>query len=131
MNTTTEALRLLHELKSRGLELQPAGDRIRYRPIEAMTPELAEQVKARKAEILALLASPPIEPAPEQQAENRCEVIDWNDLDPDWRLEFEERAAIREYDGGQAREHAEAAALREVLEAMRQAGVINLCNLRK
>lgn len=42
------------------------------------------------------------------------------DLTPEWRLEFEERAAIREYDGGQAREHAEAEALKEILAKMRQ-----------
>lgn len=38
-----------------------------------------------------------------------------------WRVEFEERAAIREYDGGQAREHAEAEALREIVERKRAA----------
>ena len=41
-----------------------------------------------------------------------------DDLPWDWRIEWEERAAIREYDGGQAREHAEAEALREVVEMM-------------
>ncbi len=41
------------------------------------------------------------------------------ELPGDWRVHFEERAAIREYDGGQAREHAEAEALRETLAAMR------------
>ncbi|HSW45111.1 MAG TPA: hypothetical protein VLM89_06030 [Phycisphaerae bacterium] len=44
-----------------------------------------------------------------------------DDLPPEWRERYEERAAIREYDGGQAREHAEAEALRETLEAMRRA----------
>jgi len=44
-----------------------------------------------------------------------------DDLPADWRVYFEERAAIREYDGGQAREHAEAEALRETLEAIRRA----------
>lgn len=38
------------------------------------------------------------------------------DLPADWRVEFEERAAIREYEGGQAREHAEAEAFREILQ---------------
>lgn len=45
-----------------------------------------------------------------------------DDLPADWRVWFEDRAAIREYDGGQAREHAEAEALRETLDAMREAG---------
>ena len=45
------------------------------------------------------------------------------DLPPDWRLEFEERAAIREYDGGQLREHAESDALVEIVARMRAAGM--------
>lgn len=43
-------------------------------------------------------------------------------LPADWRCEFEERAAVREYDGGQAREHAEAEAFTEILARMRAAG---------
>ena len=44
------------------------------------------------------------------------------DLPADWRIEWEERAAVREYDGGQCREHAEAEALAEIVERMRAAG---------
>ncbi len=44
-----------------------------------------------------------------------------DDLPAEWRCEFEERAAVREYDGGQAREHAEAEALAEILARMRAA----------
>ena len=51
--------------------------------------------------------------------------INPEDLPSDWRIEFEERAALREYDGGQAREHAEAKALREILDRMRTAGEIS------
>ncbi len=40
------------------------------------------------------------------------------DMPESWRELYEERAAIREYDGGQAREHAEAEALREILAMM-------------
>ncbi|MBN2448001.1 MAG: hypothetical protein JXO22_14820 [Phycisphaerae bacterium] len=45
-----------------------------------------------------------------------------DELPADWRVWFEERAAIREYDGMQAREHAEAEALAETVAAMRAAG---------
>lgn len=38
-----------------------------------------------------------------------------DDLPPNWRALYEERAAIREYDGKQTREHVEAAALAEVV----------------
>ncbi|MCH8852697.1 MAG: hypothetical protein IID41_08605 [Planctomycetes bacterium] len=50
------------------------------------------------------------------------EAVSPADLPFDWRLEWEERAAIREYDGGQAREHAEAEALTEIVARMRAAG---------
>ena len=36
-------------------------------------------------------------------------------LPMDWRIEFEERAAILEYDGGLSRDEADQQALREVL----------------
>ena len=44
------------------------------------------------------------------------------DLPGDWRVEWEERAAVMEYDGGLPRERAEALALDDVLRRMRQAG---------
>ena len=44
------------------------------------------------------------------------------DLPVDWRLEFEERAAIREFDGGQPREYAEAEALGEIVERIKAMG---------
>jgi hypothetical protein len=43
------------------------------------------------------------------------------DLPIDWRIEFEEQAAILEYDGGLAREEAEAEALREIAQRIRDA----------
>ena len=42
------------------------------------------------------------------------------DLDADWRVWFEERAAIMEYDGGLPRERAEAMALAETIRVMRE-----------
>jgi len=39
-----------------------------------------------------------------------------DDLPMDWRIEYEERAAILEYDGGLSREDAETQALREIVE---------------
>ncbi len=68
-----------------------------------MTPGLAERVKALKAGLLAILAESDIRP---------------DDLPEPWRELYEERAAIREFDGGQAREHAEAEALREIVAMM-------------
>jgi len=41
------------------------------------------------------------------------------DLPMDWRIEYEERAAILEYDGGLSRENADMQALEEILERMK------------
>jgi hypothetical protein len=46
-----------------------------------------------------------------------------DDLPPEWRYVWEERAAIMEYDGGLPTEHAEAAALADTLAVMRRAGI--------
>ncbi len=42
------------------------------------------------------------------------------DLPQAWRELHEERAAIREFDGWQAREHAETGALKEILKRMQE-----------
>ena len=52
MNT---AAALLVDLIGRGIELRAEGGRLRFRPVAAMTPELAERVKAHKGELLDLL----------------------------------------------------------------------------
>ena len=46
------------------------------------------------------------------------------DLPPEWLLAWDERAAIMEYDGGLAREHAEAQELKYILEDMQKAGLV-------
>ncbi len=45
--------------------------------------------------------------------------ISLEDLPLDWRVEFEERAAILEYDGGLNREKADAQAFTEILQRIR------------
>lgn len=58
---------LLIELKTRGVELRPEGDNLRYRaPSGALTPELRDAVKTRKAELLAALRDR--QPAPTDYA---------------------------------------------------------------
>lgn len=46
------------------------------------------------------------------------------ELPADWYVEWDERAAIMEYDGGLTREHAEAEAFKLILDEIRRAGVI-------
>lgn len=43
-----------------------------------------------------------------------------DDLSIDWRIEFEERAAILEYDGGLSRDEADRRAFREILERIKR-----------
>jgi hypothetical protein len=45
-----------------------------------------------------------------------------DDLPPQWREFYEERAGIREYEGKLPKERAEAAALADTLEQMRRCG---------
>ncbi len=63
----------------------------------------------------SLFRQPPEAAAPDYE-------IRVEDLDMDWRVEWEERAAVMEYDGGLPRERAEALALAEIVREMEQAG---------
>jgi hypothetical protein len=73
--TPAPAAALLVELTHRGFELQARGDRLRYRPRSAMTPELAERVKVHKPALLTLLradhAAEYRPPQPAQNGQNR------------------------------------------------------------
>jgi hypothetical protein len=51
MNATS----LLDELRSRGVTLEARGDRLRFRPANAVPPDLVEQLRANKGEVIALL----------------------------------------------------------------------------
>jgi len=48
---------LMIDLRERGIQLEAHGDRLRYSPKAAMTPELAERVKAHKPTLLAILTA--------------------------------------------------------------------------
>ena len=52
MNTAAD---LLAELTELGIELVASGDRLRYRPRSAVTPDLVERLRIHKAELLAIL----------------------------------------------------------------------------
>ena len=49
------ATEILGELERRGVSLEMAGDKLRFRPKEALTPDLIEALRQRKDEILAAL----------------------------------------------------------------------------
>jgi TubC N-terminal docking domain len=87
------AAALLAELRQRRVELEAAGDKLRYRPAEGVTPDDLERLRTHKAELLRLLttaeSAPPTlaldattvrevlgpAPAPEVVATIRREVI--------------------------------------------------------
>lgn len=51
----TPAVALLADLRSRGVELVAAGDRLRFRPASAVSEDTREALRVHKAELLALL----------------------------------------------------------------------------
>jgi len=70
----------------------------------------------RRGGAVAVWTAPPVAPA----------GLDVDDLPGDWRVWFEERAAIKEYHGHLPRELAEAQALTETIEEMRREKVENV-----
>ena len=51
------APQILAEVRARGVELAAVGDRLRYRPVTAVPPELLEELRQNKPELLRLLAA--------------------------------------------------------------------------
>ncbi len=133
-----DGVKLLRAARWVGLAVQAEGGTLRIRgPRRAKGAALA--LLKHKAAILAVLAAELRgELAADGNAGNtacdaRCEPIPLGDGPPvetpsgylcpadlpePWRELYEERAAIRQFEGGQAREHAEAGALKEILQRM-------------
>ena len=105
-----DGLTLLRKAWAAGLTVQADGERLRIRGPRQAEP-IAQLLIAHKAAVLTALTFPP---AP-------CVRVE--DLDPEWRVAWEERAAVAEYDGGLPRERAEALALAEIVRDMERAGV--------
>jgi hypothetical protein len=103
-----DGLTLLEEARAAGLVVTVVGEQL-----QIVGPRRAESVARRllahKTEVLqalGFLAQP---------------CVRLEDLDPEWREAWGERAAIMEYDGGLPRERAEALALAEIVRAMTRA----------
>lgn len=98
---------LLSELRAAGAVLRVVEGRLEAK---RLPPALAPLARAHAAELRGLLAAPPLPGGSLGEGPPTSPPPDW----PAWRVEaFEERAAIREYDGGQPRAEAERAALLE------------------
>ena len=59
MGGSMSAAELLMDLGLLGIRLQADGDRLRYHPRSALTPDLLARLKAHKADVLALLRPTP------------------------------------------------------------------------
>ena len=57
------AAQLMIDLARLGIHIEAHGDRLRYSPRSAMTPDLADRVKAHKGELLAILRRDPEAPS--------------------------------------------------------------------
>jgi hypothetical protein len=105
---------LLQEARAAGLIVSVEGERLKIRGPRQADP-IARKLIAHKSAVVDAL-----------QAEERRAVphaIFPNDLTPEWHFLWDERAAIMEYDGGMTTEHAEAAALNDILQQMRDSGM--------
>jgi hypothetical protein len=110
-----DGLTLLKEAQAAGLTVEVQGNRLYLRGPRRAEP-IARRLLAHKSEVLvALTARPALTPA---VLPARALVLRVEDLDPALRIDWEERAAILEYEGGLPRERAEAVALTEILGKM-------------
>ncbi len=141
---------VLSDVRRRGIELQASGDKLRFRPADAVDEELRARLAAHKPELLRILsqsgasagtntnrttadtsavfdrtgrnpgpdagdnpaldaADPALDPLGALSETDRGYLVP-DKLPPSWREWYEERAAIREFEGNEPREHAEAGA---------------------
>jgi hypothetical protein len=114
-----DGLELLREARAAGLVVLAEGDRLRIRGPRQAEP-VARRLLQHKGLVLNALVSGLVV----------LHVGDPDDLPGDWRVQWEERAAILEYDGGLPRERAEATALAEIIRLMRETPARTPCSCR-
>jgi len=78
------AAELLSDLSRLGIQLEADGERLRYFPRSALTPDLLARLKAYKPDLLAMLR-----PAPDVMDDLRAAETRWIDESPDCDLATE------------------------------------------
>ena len=109
---------LIQDLRTRGVELCADGDRLRFRPASAVTPDLRERLAALKPDILAALERDRLR---RELAGILREARRDGDGDraTDALEAYRERASIMQFDGGLDRLESERCALADVLPRLR------------
>jgi hypothetical protein len=108
---------LLADLAARDIELQAHGDRLRFRPRSAVTPDLAERLTRHKAQLLAILQGANGPAAAAEAIMRRVRAGGDGDLAEALAEAWGERLSIGTADGGLTLAEAAAVAL-EQLQAM-------------
>ena len=110
----SEPKALLDELRRYGIELRAEGSRLRYRPVDAISPGLLTQLRVHKAELMTILQ------AGDYWARHAAALLS-GVADPDERANlrelFEHRAAVCEFEGRLSRADAERIAFGELQRA--------------
>jgi len=112
---------LLTDLDRCGIQLYAHGDRLRFRPRVAVSEALTARLRDHKA---VLLDVAPVLELVRTVLDPHARIVDLiplprpEDLPPDLRELWAERAAIMEHDGGLPRTQAEAGALADTLRRM-------------
>ncbi len=76
--TSEQLTNLLIDLARLGIRLEAHGDRLRYHPRSALTPDLAEQLRTHKAELLAVLG-PTVRPEAAKLGVGPTALLQWED----------------------------------------------------
>lgn len=105
---------LLADLADKDIELQAHGDRLRFRPQTAVTPNLAERLRVHKPRLLAILQAPAGPAADARAIMTQVRADGDEDLAEALAEAWEERLAICTADGGLTLAEAEIVALEQL-----------------
>jgi hypothetical protein len=102
---------LIAKAEGLGVHLVADGSHLRCKYESRFPEELKAELVAHKPVLIAYLLG--------FADGTACRIDSPADLPSEWRLEWEERSAIMQYDGGLPREQAEHLALKDIVQQMR------------